>query len=204
MSKWRIDIFVEDSAHEAFLYSLMGRLIREQNIEAIMNIRWARGGHGRALDELHNYQRWMQKGFSASPDLLVIGIDANCKSYGKMHKEIEDKIEEEFKGRIAVACPDPHIERWYLADPESFHRVVGASPILKRAKCERDYYKEILNRTIMNAGYPPSLGGVEFAREIVDAMDLYRAGKSQSSLKHFLDEVNSRLLPLSRKASERR
>ena len=31
------------------------------------------------------------------------------------------------------------------------------------------------------------LGGIEFAKEIVDAMDLYHAAKSQRSLKLFTD-----------------
>lgn len=42
---------------------------------------------------------------------------------------------------------------------------------------------------MIDAGYPPTLGGIEFAREIVQAMDLYRAKKTDRSLKHFIDDA---------------
>jgi hypothetical protein len=38
-----------------------------------------------------------------------------------------------------------------------------------------------------------TLGGIEFAEEIVECMDLYRAGKDEPSLKHFIDELRSAL-----------
>ena len=43
----------------------------------------------------------------------------------------------------------------------------------------------------MEAGYPPTLGGIEFAREIVQVMDLFRAGKADRSLKHFIDNATA-------------
>ena len=92
-----------------------------------------------------------------------------------------------------MACPDPHVERWYLADPTSFATVVGIRPEVGRKKCERGHYKAILSRAVVEAGHPPTLGGFEFAREIVDVMNLYRAAKAESSLKHFLDEMTARL-----------
>ena len=34
-----------------------------------------------------------------------------------------------------------------------------------------------------------TLGGAEFAEEIITAADLFRAGKNEPSLKHFVDEL---------------
>jgi hypothetical protein len=50
----------------------------------------------------------------------------------------------------------------------------------------------ILSRAVVEAGHPPTLGGIEFAREIVDVMHLYHAGRAEASLKHFLDETTAR------------
>jgi hypothetical protein len=40
---------------------------------------------------------------------------------------------------------------------------------------------------------PRSLGGVEFAEELVNAMDFYRAGRRDPSLKAFISELTSQL-----------
>ena len=76
-----------------------------------------------------------------------------------------------------------------MADPDSFRKVVGVRPQPGKRKCERELYKAMLSKAISQGGHPPTLGGIEFAREIVDAMDLYRAGKSEASLRHFVDDA---------------
>jgi hypothetical protein len=193
-----VDLFVEDRAHEEFLKNMLGRLAKEVQKQITIHIRSARGGHGRALDEFSLYQRTMLKvpGTLTRPDILVIAIDANCKSFTTVRKDIEEKIEAELRDRTVLACPDPHIERWYLADPDSLVQIIGVRPNVGKRKCERDRYKAILSRTIVDGGYPPTLGGIEFAREIVEAMDFYRAGKIERSLKHFLDDMTARLRSL--------
>jgi hypothetical protein len=92
-----------------------------------------------------------------------------------------------------VACPDPHFERWYLADPDSFKAVVGRSPMLGKKKCARNHYKDALARAVRQAGHPPTLGGIEFARELVARMNLYHAGRNDRSLKAFLEDLRGRL-----------
>jgi hypothetical protein len=42
-------------------------------------------------------------------------------------------------------------------------------------------------------GTPPTLGGIEFARDIVEELDLYRAGKHDRSLGAFVDDLRRRL-----------
>ena len=185
-----IDLFVEDRAHEEFLKAVVMRVAREEGKTISVHVRSARGGHGRVLAELSIYQRAVLYGKSTLlrvPDLLFVGIDANCKEFNEARREIEGILEERFQDRTVIACPDPHVERWYLADPESFKEVIGVGPKLSRKKCERDYYKSILHKAIIDAGHPPTLGGIEFAREIVENMDFYRARKGEKSLNHFLN-----------------
>src|SRR5262249_37347827 len=123
------------------------------------------------------------------PDLLVVAIDTNCKGFAEAAGEVSNRLEPSFRERAILACPDPHIERWYLADAASFRTVVGAGPVLGKKKCERDLYKKILRTAIAKAGHLPTLGGIEFAQELVDSMDLYRAGKFEGNLKHFIDDA---------------
>lgn len=191
MSSVAVDVFAEDRAHEEFIKALIQRLAREEGVSVDVHIRAARGGHPRAIAELDLYQRSVTAGVAGliQPDLLVVVIDANCRRYAAARNSIVEAVHRTFRGRTAVACPDPHVERWYLADPISFTRAIGKQPKLGKRKCDRERYKNILSEAVRAAGHPVLLGGIEFAKEIVDAMDLYRAGKSEKSLKHFLDAV---------------
>ncbi len=74
-----------------------------------------------------------------------------------------------------------------MADPESFAMVVGVEPPREKAKCERDRYKQQLIQAIRKGGHIPTLGGIEFAQDLVAAMDLYRAGKNDPSLGACID-----------------
>ena len=191
----RTDIFVEDRAHEVFVEALVRRLSEETGVTVDIQIRSARGGHGRALKELALYQDALAKRIAGMtfPDLLVVAIDANCQRFSAARSAVGDQLHPALREVSAIACPDPHVERWYLADPVSFEQVVGARPPSVEAKCERGMYKSLLSSTVRDAGYMPVLGGIEFAEDLVRAMDLYRAGKSAHGLKAFVDDVRSRL-----------
>ena len=158
-------------------------------------VRSARGGHARAIAEFKLYQDLVEKSAvgGAHPDLLVVAIDGNCTTFAKKRAEIRSAAKAAFSGRVVVACPDPHVERWYLADPDSFRSVVGHRPTLGKKKCVRDHYKSALAKAVRQAGHPATLGGIEFARELVDAMDFYRAGRVDRSLKAFVDDLRGRL-----------
>jgi hypothetical protein len=186
-----VDLFAEDRAHEEFLRAMLNRIAAEQERNLTVRVRSARGGHPRVLAELALYQTSVLKAPEnlSMPDLVCIAIDANCKRWNRARRDIEKTIQTRFTQRAIIACPDPHIERWYLADPDSFAQVVGVRPKVGKRKCERDRYKAILSKAIVDAGHPATLGGIEFAQELVADMDLYRAGKAEASLKHFLDET---------------
>lgn len=189
-----VDLFVEDRAHEELLRPLVERLAAEQGIEVDVRVRSARGGHGRAIEEFRLYQKLVETGVAAPrPDVVIVGIDGNCTTFTKKRQEVSAATQPGFADRVVAACPDPHVERWYLADPDSFETVVGCRPTVAKKKCARDHYKRLLAEAVQNAGHPPTLGGVEFAREIANGMDLYRGGKNDRSFKAFLDDLRSKL-----------
>jgi hypothetical protein len=187
------DLFAEDYGHEALIKPLLERLASEQGKEIRVQVRSARGGHGRALSELELYQASVVKGVIELPDLLVVAIDANCKSYNTTRTEIRDKLHVAIANRAIYACPDPHIERWFLADSTAFCKAVGPISDLPKQKCERDVYKQALAKAIADTGQLTTLGGLEFGPEIALAMNFYRAGKADNSLKHFLDDATQQL-----------
>lgn len=198
VSSYRIDIFAEDRSHEAFIAPIVYRLAREHRKNVEVKIRSAIGGHGRVQTELKLYQQNVRKALieTVVPDIIVVAIDANCNRWNNAKKGIEDNIEQDFKDKVVIACPDPHIECWYFADIETFKQIVGIQPRRGKKKCKRDKYKSILAKAVIDAGYPPTLGGVEFAKELAENMDFFRAGKQEKSLGNFLDNLRAKIKSL--------
>lgn len=196
----RVDLFVEDIAHEKLLVGLIERVAHEEHRAVRAQIRSARGGHAKAISEFRNYQQALSRGYiNANSDLIVVAIDTNCDTSSQIKTKIERATQDRFRHLLVTACPNPHIERWYMADPNSFHKIIGHTPALGSEKCERDYYKDLLRSAVRQAGHPLPLGGIEFAAELAEAMDLYRAGKADASLKAFLDDLRTALRTLTRR-----
>lgn len=138
-----VDLFAEDNPHEKFLLPLVQRIARDRSKRVRVSVRSARGGHGRVLSELEFYQEAVAGGLGgmAMPDMVVIGIDGNCQPHNEARKAIIAKLNAAFRDRSVIACPAPHVERWFLADVNAFASVVGSSPKVRKGKCQRDYYK---------------------------------------------------------------
>lgn len=190
----RVDLFVEDKAHEEFLVPLVKRIAAEEEVNVRCRVRTAVGGHPRAIREFESYQRvWERGGLTGIPDVLVVAIDSNCSTFAETRAEIERTTREQLRSLLVTACPNPHIERWLMADLKSFHRVVGYRPALGKTKCERGYYKGQLKEAVRRGGHPQTLGGIEFASALVERMSLYRAGRADRSLKAFVDGLRAKL-----------
>ena len=195
-----IEFFVEDNAHRQLLVPLVQRVAREEEVDIRCQVRNARGGHAGAMGSYRRYQLLRERGVGGTeaPALLLVAIDGNCSSFTETAEDIRRATRDPFVHMLVTACPDPHIERWYLADPQSFQTVVGTRPAVGPRKCVRGHYKQILATAIVGAGHPPTLGGIEFARELADAMDLFRAGRTDSSLKAFVGDLRNGLRRASR------
>jgi len=198
----RIDLFCEDRAHEELLRHLLERWCAQEGLpRARIAVRSAKGGHGRALDELGHYQVLTRSRGLSVPDLLVVAIDANCAPYSEMVGHINARIDHHLFPHSAIACPDPHIERWYMADPEAFQAAVGARPLDVEPKCGKEHRHELkraLADSIRRAGQSVLLGGVEFAPDLAAAIDPFRAGKTDAAFRHFFDSVVGALRRLAR------
>jgi hypothetical protein len=145
------------------------------------------------------FKLWQRTVFSqygkgqSLPDLLVLMIDANCKGWSQARRDLEDAIDSKLFVRCVIGCPDPHVEKWCLADPQAVQVVLGVAAPAIPEKCERHLYKQLLRKTIRDAGQPILTNEMEYAPDLVAAMDLYHAGKNQPSLRHFVDELRSAL-----------
>ncbi len=200
MSEGRVDLFVEDHAHEAFVGAVVKRLAKEAGLEVATQVRCGRGGHGRVLSELKHCQAMVKAGAIGAelPDLFVVAIDANCTPVNEARRQINEALDEAFQEHTVIACPDPHIERWFLADPDTFMKVVGYRPTVRRGKCERDLYKQMLKDACIKGqgGNLLTLGGIEFADELVTNMDFFKAGKHDPSLGAFVGDLHQALIRL--------
>lgn len=180
-----IALFAEDFGQEEFLSALIERLAREERAEAVVRRRSVRGGRARALSELSQFVRDIGRSRERLPDLLVVVSDANCEGYVSRRREVERAaagLQETKPGFLIVAVPDPHVERWMLVDSRAFKAVLGRGCDAPDSKCEKDRYKQILLDAMKAAGVVPPLGGMEFARDIVDNLDLDRADRLDGSL----------------------
>lgn len=195
----RIDLFCEDRAHEQFVRTLVGRLAQEEGLRPIVRAMNARGGHAKALGEFELWQRaFLKQARRGLPDLLVLVIDANCQGWNKARRQIEEAIDQTVVPNHVVGCPDPHIERWYIADPVAFETVVGAQPGRVLEKCERHFYKRLVEQAVEKSGTPLLTGTADLAPDLVEAMDLYKAGKAQQSLRLFVEGIKAGLRRLAR------
>jgi len=196
----RVDPFCEDRGHEQFVTALVKRLASEARVRLRLSTPSGRGGKGPALTALRGYQQVLESGQLGKPvpDLLVAVVDTNCSTWHEERSHVTDCINTQLFPQFVVGCPDPHVERWCIADPEGFRKVVGTPPPPDPEKCERNVYKKLLRDAIRDAGHQILTDEMEFAPDIVEAMDLFNAGKNQPSLKHFVNELGAQMMLLHR------
>ena len=145
MTSLEVSVFCEDRAHEEFVGPFVNRVAAEESCAVHISMRVARGGIGRALSEFRIFQKLVAVLQEPAPDITVVAIDANCKGFATKRKEIASAVRDDYLGgQIVTACPDPHVERWYVADPASCTQVFGAQPRIGKVKCSRGYDKRVL------------------------------------------------------------
>jgi hypothetical protein len=196
-----VGYFLEDIAQRDFVVALVERIAADTGLLVSHQVRNATGGKGRAVTELEHYLRDVRAGREPGCPILVVVIDGNCVSYHGKRQEIEQAAQRtRYAGTLVCGVPNPHIERWYLADGEGFRSAVAGSqpPALPAYKCERRRYKHALRQAFDAAGIRPQLGGVEYAADIVARMDLYRAGRTDAAFKHFIDDLRAALRQMAR------
>ena len=183
-----INLFVEDRAHQLVIGTLLRCLAKSEGVEVNLNWRRSRGGFSRVVRDFKEYlEDFGQE--SSVPDLIVVASDSNCMGYNQRSKEINELITQDISLPVVLAIPDPHIERWLLIDSKAFKTVFGKGCEAPDMQCERNRYKELLRQSIEDAGIRPSLSGIEFAEDIVNAMDIQRAMRADASFKKFVEDI---------------
>ena len=183
-----IALFGEDDAHEQVIDALVRRIAEEYNIPIHLDWRNAVGGHGKVTTELDDYLRDLNRQRSPRPDLIVVVTDANCKGLNERTREI---VRRDAPAPMILAIPDPHIERWLLLDGAAFRAVLGKGCDAPDQKCARDRYKQRLIEAIYAAGITPSLGGIEYAEDIIQKMNINRAARADRSFNRFVSDLRN-------------
>jgi len=186
-----VHIFFEDRCQERFITEIVKRIGKDIGLSIeIRSISVSKPGHGKGetYKDIKNQFLLIRKGnIFLKPDVMVISVDTNCEGYSETYKNAMENIDKQVVNHIIIACPYPHIEKWYLLDLECFNRIVGVTPIVPKEKCEKDFYKNVLKKAIRDGGYPYGVNPEDFAEDIAQAMDLYNAGKKDNSFKLFID-----------------
>ena len=186
-----VALFGEDRAHQLVVGALLRRLAEEHRVEVSLVWRQAYGGHGRMKHELNDYLRALRQQREPLPDLIVAATDANCKGLNARTREIADPNPR--TPPVVLAIPDPHIERWLLLDGAAFKAVFDQGCRAPDRKCDRDRYKRLLVEAIRAAGTIPGLGGIEYAEDIMQHMDIDRAARADVSFRRFIDNLRAEL-----------
>ena len=185
MREREIAAFVEDNAHRQVVGALVQRLASKSGLTVKLEWRSATGGYGRVVSQLKRYLRDLERQ-GGQPDLIVVATDANCRG---LRQRIRDIGTPAAASPVVLAVPDPHIERWLLLDGAALKSVFGKGCDAPDHKCDRDRYKHQLSNAIRATGRTPRLGGIEFAEDIVQHMDIEAAARADASLRRFVDEL---------------
>jgi hypothetical protein len=188
----RILMFVEDYAHEGFIGGLVRRVASDMGLEAEVSVRTTRGGHGKTITELGKFVRDVADSREGIPDVLVVAVDANCHGYAHCRREIE-KVAGCYAHLLVCAIPDPHIERWYLADASAFKQVLGRGCSAPDCKCDRGRYKDLLRRAVLDSGINAPLRGVEYGEELASNVALRNLAQRDRAMAAFVKELSGLL-----------
>lgn len=190
----KIGLFVEDEAHKRFVQRLLTRIIREESpLEIDIVERSSSGGHGKVVSEFGTYLKDLQREGLNYFDAVIVGTDANCFGFAERRKRLE-KEAKRFPGvTVVYAIPDPHIERWFLLDQAAFKSALDVGCRAPDKKCSRDKYKNALREAVMKSHIYPALGGIEYAEDIVDQIDIDKIARSDKAFGHFVRGVRNLL-----------
>lgn len=187
----------EDDALEKFVGGVTRRLADQMNVPISIRIRGVQGGFGSVRSELGRLHRAVHDSREDMPDAIIVAADTNCRGFLERRDQINQSAQS-LADRVVHALPDPHVERWFLIDGAAFRQVVGKGCQAPDRKCDKDRYKNLLADAVEAAGVRPLLGGIEYADDIAEAIDLDRAsaqddrfGQFVADLRHVLNRLKA-------------
>ena len=189
-----ITYFMEDVAHEAFIRPIVQRIAQEEGIGRVLSdVRCARCGYS-AIGQFRTFVEGYSHLLWAPDRMLVVVRDCNCMKYNERLKEMKAPLTDMGLGsddRVVFALPDPHIERWYIADQNAFNDVVGprTAPPMPRRKCGKNYWKNILHKALEIAGIKSRSGGSEYGGRIAATVNVSDLEGADRSFKKFANDL---------------
>jgi hypothetical protein len=99
-------LFAEDDAQEKFIGALIERLAAEFGLTFRLRVRSSRGGFPKVLREFESYSLACERRAEASPDVVVVAVDANCKGLKDRSEEAEARVGDILRDRLVVAIAD--------------------------------------------------------------------------------------------------
>lgn len=187
----RVELFCEDSAHESCARALVARISNELGVEVSIHTATASAGIPRLKHELRAFQSLVARR-SGTPHLLIVLVDANAVGAAVRRGEITGVLDRGVFPEVVIGTPNPCVERWLLADPVSFAETFGVQPEIGHTNA-RHIWKRRLVHALESADEIVVQGGGEFAEEIIEPMDLYRAGQVDSTIQGFADDLKAAL-----------
>jgi hypothetical protein len=193
--KRRVVFFLEDSAQEAIIPPLFSRLAAEaQWAENELDLRVLSARGGGSLRAFRKFLKDARRPGHLSADLLVVGVDANCKGF-TVRRDLVMKAATKSTAYpvVITAVPDPHVERWYLLDPLALGKAAAISiaASLPAYKCEKNHYKTLLRSAFDASGIVPPLGGLEYGPLVARHMDLFSAAKQDHGLADYVEKARA-------------
>ena len=190
--------FLEDRAQEGSIKALVERVATDEHVTLHHEIRSARHGSPRAINEYKQFLADAEGFRTFEADVLVVAIDGNCSGYHKMVKRLGSylKPDHPLSQKVVYAVPDPHIERWYIMDQKAFKKGVKLerAPNLPSYKCKKDYYKQIVNQSLKESHVGSLLGGAEYAERIIEKLENLDALAAQDpGFGFFVDALRKQL-----------
>ena len=190
-----VGLYLEDLAQEKLVTTLVRRISESVGVEPRIEVMCSTGGIPRMRRELRRYLNQRADFGIATFDVLVIAEDTDCRGESLVRRELDEVVERTgYIGKTIIASPAPHIECWYLADPVALQRITQSPQLssIPTGDCEKDLYKHQLAEQFSGS----LMDGIEYAEDIVSAMDMFQAGRNVRSLGSFLQELRSALTML--------
>lgn len=193
-SRLLIDVFCEDSGHEAFLRNLVRVLAQASGVSTPqLHVHSACGGHGRAITSLKSWQRALHSGMQPRGDALLVMIDANSTGWRGMVREIQAAVDSTLYPTVLIGCPDPHVEVWCTADPQAFNSVFSVPVPQAPARSGRLVYKQWLATSLEQAGVLVLTDPMDICLDLLPAMDMTRACRNDDSLDYLIRDIKALL-----------
>jgi hypothetical protein len=191
-----VHVWCEDRGHEAVVAALVRTIGRTLGVELRIETMNGEGGAPRAITEFKIWQRAVKKGsLGGVPDILIIVIDANGHGHAARRSEVEQVVDAGLFPHVVIGCPDPHVEAWLLLDPTAFRSVTGALPVAHQPRPGEDH-KGLFHASVAASGIPVLTGPMELAPDIVAAMDIDKAARSDRSLGAFQADLRAAIAQL--------